>query len=48
MIAKINNLNVAVPDISYYTDSESTYRKILANQVRKTISVSNEIMSTCA
>ncbi|XP_068965497.1 neprilysin-1-like [Bombus flavifrons] len=36
LIAKINNLNVAVPDISYYTDSESTYRKILANQINLT------------
>ncbi|XP_071876239.1 neprilysin-1 [Bombus fervidus] len=35
-IAKINNLNVVVPDISYYTDSKSTYRKILANQINLT------------
>lgn len=49
LIAKIDDLKVAVPDISYYTDSESTYRKIGANQVRnKNISVSTEIISACA
>ena len=49
LIAKIDDLKVAVPDISYYTDSESTYRKIRANQVRKkNISVSTEIIGACA
>ncbi|KAK1116663.1 hypothetical protein K0M31_018204 [Melipona bicolor] len=36
LIAKIDDLKVAVPDISYYTDSESTYRKIGANQINLT------------
>lgn len=37
LIAKIDDLKVAVPNISYYTDTESTYRKISANKVRKKI-----------
>lgn len=49
LIAKIDDLKVAVPDISYYRDSESTYRKVRANQVRKkNISVSTAIMGACA
>ncbi|XP_043510483.1 endothelin-converting enzyme 1-like [Frieseomelitta varia] len=36
LIAKIDDLKVAVPDISYYTDSESTYRKVRANQINLT------------
>lgn len=36
LIAKIDDLKVAVPNISYYTDSESAYRKVdRTNQVRK-------------
>ncbi|XP_053997931.1 neprilysin-1-like [Hylaeus anthracinus] len=33
LIAKINDLKVTVPDVSYFTDSASTYRKTHANEV---------------
>ena len=37
LLAKIDDLKVAVPDISYFTDNKSTYRNTRADEVQRNV-----------
>lgn len=42
LMAKIDDLKVAVPDISYFTDSKSTYRNTGADKVQRNVLICKE------
>ena len=42
LVAKIDDMKVAVPNISYFTDNESTYRNTGADKVQRNVLICKE------